>query len=119
VPIDQQIQELSESATRKLLLKMPGGVGVGLQSTTLITLLGIGWLARDTLQGLETKISAQQQTASAMEHSVTALRQELGDLKGQLQLFRTDMASRAELHKISERIDSIERCLRDRRRCEL
>lgn len=96
------------------------GIGVSLQGTTLLVIVGFGWEARGYLE-------EQTRAMDELQRSVTEIRDAGRATTAQLAKVEAAQAKNIErLHAHDEglqaaidRIRLVEECIRDRRRCRL
>ncbi len=104
--------------TEKTTVTLPGGVQVGLQGTTLIVLLGIGFFARDAMQEQLEGLAQTQEAVEDLRKASSDMGNEIKDLRVQVE---TNQQLRAEFQAYreatNEKLDTILACAKNRKAC--
>ncbi len=104
--------------TEKTTVTLPGGIQVGLQGTTLVVLMGIGYFARGAMQEQLENIESLGETVEKLQRGAVEVSKELKALKTQVE---TNQQLRAEFQAYrqatNEKLDAIMACAKNRRAC--
>ncbi len=104
--------------TEKTTVTLPGGVQVGLQGTTLVVLVGIGFFARDAMEEQPEALAQTQETVEDLGEKSSEMSNEIKSLKAQVE---TNQQLRAEFENYrratDEKLDAILACAKNRKAC--
>jgi len=104
--------------TEKTTVTLPGGVQVGLQGTTLVVLVGIGFFARDAMEEQLEALAQTQETVENLGEKSSEMSSELKALKSQVE---TNQQLRAEFENYrqatDEKLNAILACAKNKRKC--